>query len=387
MGFSIPSSIEDCLALGEVAYLLIQTHPSIVVTLILGIIVAAVLSVCRCSSPQLHDEPSLTIHAQLYTLLLLVAHTPRQETNSERTYLTITPSGEISDPQPLPNTTDYLPTSTVTPLPSDPPVYISVIVPAYNESLRLPLMLTEAVDFLIENYTTLGWEILLVDDGSKDNTSHSALTWAQSYLKSHPTTPLPPSSIRVITLTKNRGKGGAVTHGMRHARGAHTIFADADGATRFSDLSALLTSLQSLQSTPPRSPSTIAVGSRAHMVHTAAVVQRSFIRNFLMYTFHFYLGIMGISSIKDTQCGFKLFSREAAVTIFRGMYTEGWIFDVEILIRAERAGIKVAEVPVNWHEVAGTKVELVRDSVIMALDLLILRAGYATGVYQYALGV
>ncbi|RPB18356.1 hypothetical protein L211DRAFT_815630 [Terfezia boudieri ATCC MYA-4762] len=364
MGFSIPSSVEDYLTLGQAAFFLVQDHPSVVVTFVLAVIVAVALS--------------------LYTLLLLAAHFPRQETDSERTYLTITPSGDISDPQPLPNTADYLSNSTIIPSPSDPPVYVSVIVPAYNESLRLPLMLAEAVDFLTENYSTLGWEILLVDDGSKDNTSQSALTWVQSYLTAHSTTPLPSSSIRVITLTKNRGKGGAVTHGMRHARGAYTIFADADGATRFSDLSALLTSLQSLQSSPPKSPSAIAVGSRAHMVHTAAVVQRSFIRNLLMYTFHFYLGVMGISSIKDTQCGFKLFSREAAVTIFRGMYTERWIFDVEILLRAERAGIKVTEVPVNWHEVEGTKLELVRDSVVMALDLLILRAGYATGLYQFA---
>ena len=103
-----------------------------------------------------------------------------------------------------------------------------------------------------------------------------------------------------------------------------------------------------------------------------------------MYTFHFYLGVMGISSIKDTQCGFKLFSREAAACLFHGMYTEGWIFDVEILLRAEKAGIKIIEVPVTWHEVEGTKISLVRDSVVMALDLLVLRAGYATGVYQYA---
>lgn len=242
-------------------------------------------------------------------------------------------------------------------------------------------MLTEAVDFLIASYPDLGWEILIVDDGSSDNTTIVALSWVQSYIKSHPNT-LPLGSIRVITLAKNRGKGGAVTHGMRHCRGAYTIFADADGATKFSDLTTLLTSLKALQT--PTSPAAIAVGSRAHMVHTAAVVQRSFVRNFLMYTFHFYLGVMGISSIKDTQCGFKLFSREAAVCLFNGMYTEGWIFDVEILLRAEKAGIKVIEVPVNWHEVEGTKVQLVRDSVVMAFDLLMLRAGYATGVYQYA---
>ena len=290
----------------------------------------------------------------------------------------MSPSGEITDPLPLPNTTDYLSTSTAKPSNRDCPVHISIVVPAYNESLRLPAMLTEAIDFLIASYSDLKWEVLIVDDGSSDNTTITALSWTQSYITSHPNT-LPPGSIRVITLAQNRGKGGAVTHGMRHCRGAYTIFADADGATKFSDLTTLLDSLKALQA-----PAAIAVGSRAHMVHTAAVVQRSFVRNLLMYTFHFYLGVMGISRIKDTQCGFKLFSREAAVCLFNGMYTEGWIFDVEILLRAEKAGIKVIEVPVSWHEVEGTKVSLMRDSVVMALDLLVLRAGYATGVYQYA---
>ena len=295
----------------------------------------------------------------------------------------MSPSGEITDPLPLPNTSDYLHNATVKPTLAsrDHPVHLSIVVPAYNESLRLPAMLTEAIDFLIASYSDLGWEVLIVDDGSSDNTTTAALSWIQSYIASHPGA-LPPGSIRVITLAQNRGKGGAVTHGMRHCRGAYTIFADADGATKFSDLTTLLNSLQALQT--PTSSAAVAVGSRAHMVHTAAVVQRSFVRNLLMYTFHFYLGVMGISSIKDTQCGFKLFSREAAACLFHGMYTEGWIFDVEILLRAEKAGIKIIEVPVTWHEVEGTKISLVRDSVVMALDLLVLRAGYATGVYQYA---
>ncbi|KAF8467420.1 nucleotide-diphospho-sugar transferase [Kalaharituber pfeilii] len=369
MGFTVPSSVEDYLALGEAVYLLIHNNPSIFVTIVLASAIAAL--------------------AAGYLLLLVVAHFPRAETSSEKTYLTISPSGEVTAPLPLPNTTDYLPTSAKSHDPSNPPVLISVIVPAYNESLRLPAMLAEAVDFLTAEYpasedlsTPSGWEILIVDDGSTDDTSSAALSWIQSYQTAHHPPP-PPSSLRVVTLSKNRGKGGAVTHGMRHCRGLYTIFADADGATRFSDLRDLLAKLMHLQTQPPPSPAAIAVGSRAHMVHTAAVVKRSFIRNLLMYSFHTYLGIMGISAIKDTQCGFKLFSREAAVAVFRGMYTEGWIFDVEILLRAERAGIRMVEVPVNWHEVEGTKMELVRDSVVMALDLLVLRAGYAVGIYKY----
>lgn len=100
-----------------------------------------------------------------------------------------------------------------------------------------------------------------------------------------------------------------------------------------------------------------------------------------MHTFHTYLHIMGISRIRDTQCGFKLFSLPTIQAIFPYMHNEGWIFDVEILLLAEREGIPIVEVPVTWHEVAGTKVSLVRDSVKMAWDLLVLRGGYAVGIY------
>jgi dolichyl-phosphate beta-glucosyltransferase len=134
---------------------------------------------------------------------------------------------------------------------------------------------------------------------------------------------------------------------MQHVRGRYVIFVDADGATRFEDLQVLEKELKAVE----RDGLGVAVGSRAHMVHSAAVVQRSFIRNFTMYGFHAFLHFIGVRSIKDTQCGFKLFTRRACELIFPSMHVERWAFDVECLYLAERQRIPMVEVPVTWHEV------------------------------------
>jgi len=284
-----------------------------------------------------------------------------------------------------------------------------MVVPAYNEEDRLVGMLEEAVDFLdstfpssetpsdsrlrnrkpAQNGTSLiptddasidtptkakGWEILIVSDGSTDATVRVALDFA-SKLK------LRDSSIRVITLSHNRGKGGAVTHGLRHVRGEYVGFADADGASKFADISKLITACESAEDSQGRA---LAVGSRAHLVGSESVVKRSKLRNFLMHSFHLLLRLLtppATSRIGDTQCGFKLFSRAALPFIVPHMHSEGWIFDVEMLMLAERAGIPMVEVPVGWHEVKGSKLNVVWDSLGMAWGLAILRLAWAMGVY------
>ncbi|KAL1838735.1 hypothetical protein VTJ49DRAFT_2272 [Mycothermus thermophilus] len=236
-----------------------------------------------------------------------------------------------------------------------------------------------------------GYEILIIDDGSRDRTVEVALAFARKH-GLH-------DVLRVVRLEKNRGKGGAVTHGLRHVRGRYAVFADADGASRFSDLGRLIEGCEDVVDGSNRG---VAIGSRAHLVGSEAVVKRSAIRNFLMRSFHFVLTILtppATSRIRDTQCGFKLFSRAALPHIVPYMHTEGWIFDIEMLMLAESApatpvlasdgsvigtssGIRVAEVPVGWHEVAGSKVNLVQDSVRMAVGLAVLRASWMLGVYR-----
>jgi dolichyl-phosphate beta-glucosyltransferase len=263
-----------------------------------------------------------------------------------------------------------------------------------------------------------GYEILIIDDGSRDRTVEVALSFSREH-KLH-------DILRVVKLEKNRGKGGAVTHGLRHVRGKYAVFADADGASRFSDLGRLIEGCEDVVDGSNRG---VAIGSRAHLVGSEAVVkvfrpqppfslsflssmsilltrrtknQRAAIRNFLMRSFHFVLMILtppATSRIRDTQCGFKLFSRAALPHIVPYMHAEGWIFDIEMLMLAESApatpvlasdgsvigtsyGIKVAEVPVGWHEVGGSKMSLVQDSVRMAIGLAVLRASWMLGVYR-----
>lgn len=327
-------------------------------------------------------------------------------------------------------------------------LFISVIVPAFNEEDRLVGMLEEAVNYLESEYGTLseradaateqngtairrrpsgqteinghfpetsnpkstarGWEILLIDDGSTDSTIQTALDFARTHQlplrprrssgpwshRSDRAVNIPPGSIRLVSLKHNRGKGGAVTHGMRHARGQYVVFADADGASKFDDLGKLLSACQRIETDTNTSSSSssnripkpaIAVGSRAHLVNSAAVVQRSLLRNFLMHSFHLLLKFMTpprTAAIHDTQCGFKLFSRSALPHIIPYMHCEGWIFDVEMLMLAEFAGIEVVEVPVGWREVKGSKLNVVWDSLGMAWGLAVLRVCWAVGIYR-----
>ncbi|KAJ5833497.1 Dolichyl-phosphate beta-glucosyltransferase [Penicillium riverlandense] len=374
-----------------------------------------------------------------FLFLSFVAPVPRKPLPEEEKYTTLAKDGAVTEPQSLPCWVKALDAEKqkhpqANPIAMEPAeLFVSVVVPAYNEEDRLTGMLEEAVDYLERMYGKLagegdssagavatrsmrkrksnghapnghatgsaadrGWEILIVSDGSTDHTEEVAFGFARDHqLSLHPKgyagpwtpqaregVPIPPGTIRMVNLTHNRGKGGAVTHGMRHVRGRYVVFADADGASKFTDLGKLVTACQEIEDTEGRG---VAVGSRAHMVGSEAVVKRSKLRNFLMHSFHLILWLMTpprTAMIKDTQCGFKLFSRPALPYIVPYMHSEGWIFDVEMLMLAEFAHIPVAEVPVGWREVKGSKLNVLWDSVGMAWGLAVLRAAWSLGVYK-----
>ena len=184
-----------------------------------------------------------------------------------------------------------------------------------------------------------------------------------------------------MELPTNRGKGGAVRQGILSSRGKEILFADADGATDINDLGKVRESLHNLLQSS-KTEYGIAVGSRAHL-QDDAVANRSFLRNILMYGFHMFVFIVGgISNIKDTQCGFKLFSRPAARAIFPQMNIERWAFDVEIFVIANILGIKAAEVAVNWEEIDGSKIVPIFSWLEMAKDLLMIRTRYMIGAWS-----
>ncbi|GAB0137237.1 hypothetical protein EsDP_00005513 [Epichloe bromicola] len=373
----------------------------------------------------------------LFALLHLVAPIPRPATSSEKTYITSSPSGKPTSPQQLPCWYDrwlaerrlqeqaqirpheaFATPDAGSIEPAE--VRLSVVFPAYNEEKRIIPTLEEAVDYLDEHIgrdknskgsltqgarrhhcvnsssapasrEVGGYEMLIVNDGSGDKTVDVVLEFAKER-GLH-------DILRVVTLVKNRGKGGGVTHGLRHVRGEYVLFADADGASRFSDVSKLIEGCEEVVDGSLRG---VAIGSRAHLVGSEAVVKRSALRNFLMRSFHLVLTILtppATSRIRDTQCGFKLFTRESLPHIVPYMHTEGWIFDIEMLMLAESApatpvlgsdgtvigtspGIKVAEVPIEWHEVGGSKLNVIQDSIKMALGLAVLRASWMMGVYR-----
>lgn len=226
-------------------------------------------------------------------------------------------------------------------------VLLSVIVPAYNEEQRLPAMLDECLDYLekgLKDDPGSTYEVIVVDDGSKDATTQVALKYALQYGC---------DKVRVLTLVQNRGKGGAVRLGMLNSRGRQLLFADADGATKFEDLSKLQTELKKIICDESEEEKLALVcGSRAHL-EEEAIATRSFFRTVLMKGFHLLVWLFAARSIRDTQCGFKLLTRPTARLCFPSLHIERWAFDVELIYIAERLRIPTGEVAVRWTEIEG----------------------------------
>jgi len=257
-------------------------------------------------------------------------------------------------------------------LSDDPSIFLSVIVPAYNEETRLPTMLDECMSYLnnrFENMNDLTYEVIIVDDGSSDDTTKVAKKYVKQYGS---------EKCRVLTLVKNRGKGGAVRLGMLSARGKYLLFADADGATKFGDIEKLEKEMQSSISDNLKS---IVIGSRAHL-EKQAIASRSFFRTVLMYGFHFLVWLLCVRTVRDTQCGFKLFTREAAKSIFLTLHVERWAFDVELLYIAEKMNMNVKEVAVNWTEIEGSKLVPFWSWLQMGIDLFLIWWKYQTGLWK-----
>ncbi len=251
---------------------------------------------------------------------------------------------------------------------------LSVVVPAYNEESRLPIMLKECVSFLEERLQrdpAATYEVIVVDDGSEDKTTEVALQWSER---------VGSDKLRVLTLNKNRGKGGAVRMGMLRTRGRRLLFADADGATQFKDLEKLESVLEQLLESG-QEDRVIVCGSRAHLERDS-IAKRSLFRTVLMVGFHACVRAFGARCVRDTQCGFKLLTRSAARQSFRSLHIERWAFDVELLKIAEMLGFRVAEVAVHWTEIEGSKLNPLLASVEMFKDLFLLWLRYKVRAWR-----
>ena len=184
------------------------------------------------------------------------------------------------------------------------------------------------------------------------------------------------TQVYAIRLRKNLGKGGAVRVGALHASANYVLMADADGATRFSDIEKLEARIRESEGVE------IAFGSRDHLRRTESVQKRNPIRNVLMFVFHLAVLLIIGTRIKDTQCGFKLFSKRSSQVLFRSLHLQRWAFDTEIVLLCKLLKLQVAEVDVNWTEIPGSKLNVAVASIQMLRDMILLRALYLLGVWK-----
>ncbi|HEX5434195.1 MAG TPA: dolichyl-phosphate beta-glucosyltransferase [Candidatus Angelobacter sp.] len=236
----------------------------------------------------------------------------------------------------------------------------SIVVPAYNERLRIGKTLERILAYLREE----SWnaEIVVVDDGSRDETFQIVSGFASAN-----------PQVRVIQNPGNQGKGYSVCNGILNARGEVILFTDADLSSPISEATKLFAALDQ--------GADVAIGSR--WLDPSMQFQRQPLKRRIMSrTFNFYLRMLLGFSYRDTQCGFKAFKRRAAQAIFPRQRITRWGFDAEILYLAHRFNLKVAEVPVSWGHDERSTIHPWRDGMLMGRDALKIRWYGLTGNYS-----
>ena len=211
-------------------------------------------------------------------------------------------------------------------------IAISIIIPAYNEAQRLPVFLDSVRSYLAQRYPDRH-EVIIVDDGSRDNLADVLGNLTEDW-----------PGLLVIRHAENQGKGAAVRTGMLAARGERLLFADADGATPIDQEAKLTEAIHH--------GADVAIGSRLAAdagVTRCRTWRRALIGRLFAVVARRWLHL----SVRDTQCGFKMFRREVGRKLFSTCEETGYLFDLELLMSAEHLGYRIAEVPVNWSDVAG----------------------------------
>jgi glycosyltransferase involved in cell wall biosynthesis len=236
---------------------------------------------------------------------------------------------------------------------------LSIVVPAYNEAARLPVTLPKLAQFC-ERHGSV--EVLIVDDGSKDSTAEVIEEFAARY----PFT-------RLLQNPGNRGKGYSVRHGMQKAQGDWILSTDADLSSPLEEVGKLLTAVE-------RAGAAAAIGSRA-LDRSLVGVHQAPLREMSGRVFNLVMRTATGLPFRDTQCGFKLFRKDAARIIFPRQRLEGFGFDVEDLLIARIHGFPVVEVPVRWDNVEGTKVSALSGARAF-WDLAVVRWHQLCGRYR-----
>jgi glycosyltransferase involved in cell wall biosynthesis len=233
---------------------------------------------------------------------------------------------------------------------SGPPPDLSIVIPAYNEELRLPAALAQVSAYIRAGSRPT--EVIVVDDGSRDRTADIA----KSFQREIP-------YLRVISNRENRGKGYSVRRGMLEAQGRFVLFSDADLSAPIGEGDKLLAAL---------SDHDVAIGSRA-LDRSLISVHQSPFREYAGIIFNIVVRTILRLPFVDTQCGFKAFRREPSRIIFEQQRIERFGFDPELLYLARHHGLRAVEIPVRWAHSPATKVSMFRDSVRMFFDVFLIR--------------
>jgi dolichyl-phosphate beta-glucosyltransferase len=240
------------------------------------------------------------------------------------------------------------------------PTTYSIVIPAYNESARI----RATIEWVLAHMQRQGWdaEVLVVNDGSTDDTAQIVQSYAT---QNH--------ALRLLENPGNRGKGYSVRNGVLHASGEIILFSDADLSSPIEEADKLFEALAA--------GADVAIGSR--WLRAELQTQRQPLhRQLFGRVFNLALRIILGLRYRDTQCGFKAFTRHAAQSIFPLQHIERWGFDPEILYLARKFGFKVQEVPVQWAHREGTRINPLRDGIRMFFEMLRIRWYSMTGKYN-----
>ncbi len=242
--------------------------------------------------------------------------------------------------------------------------YLTIVIPAYNEARRLPCSLTKIAAFLRgQSFTT---EILVVENGSTDETSAAVRKFAQTVSNTDPFT--------LELLHSAHGKGAAVKTGMLVGKGDYLFICDADLSMPIEEIAKFL---------PPQQPPgryDVAIASRE--ISGAVRHNEPFYRHLMGRVFNFVVRKLIIPGIEDTQCGFKMFTREAADQIFPHQTIDGWGFDPEILYISYIRGLLLIEVPINWYYIAESRINPLSDTIKMLREVFRIRRNGLRGIYE-----
>ena len=237
-------------------------------------------------------------------------------------------------------------------------IYLSFIIPAFNEERRIYSTLEATIEYLSKQ--SFSWEILVMDDGSTDKTASLVRTFSSSDKR-----------VKLINLP-HKGKGVAVQQGMLQAMGAYRFFADAD----------LSMPIDQFDRFYPRLIGDFDIAIASREISGARRLKEPKLRYIMGRAFNLITRLFALKGIPDTQCGFKLFRGEIADRLFSVQRTQGFSFDIEILFLAQKSGLNIIQIPIDWYYNGDSKVQRFRDAFLMIKDILIIRFNYFLGKYK-----